>query len=310
MTISPSDISLNNRKPRVAVFLATFNGIKYIEEQINSVLNQLNVLVTIYVSDDGSTDGTWEWITRSFSNNISVILLSREIARGSAGANFFRIIRDVQVDQFDYVAFCDQDDIWLYDKLYWAVNIIERENVNAYSSNVTAFWPDGREFLINKSQEQKDWDFYFEAAGPGCTYVIQSSLMKQLSQIISEKTPIVEQIALHDWLIYAWVRQNKYKWYIDPKPRMNYRQHANNVVGVNSGLAAAKVRFNKFCNGWYSKQILLIASVIDAGNQSPVCWIRNPTLLNRFKLLMKYSSCRRRFRDQLGFLVYVFLLSS
>ncbi|NHQ85975.1 glycosyltransferase [Iodobacter sp. HSC-16F04] len=295
-----------NNLPRFAVLLASFNGMKYIENQIDSIVKQVCVDVTIFVSDDFSIDGTWEWLQNNRSQNIK--LLSRTTKFGSAGANFFRLINDVSLEKFDYVAFCDQDDIWFEDKLIRAVNAIEEYSCNAYSSNVTAFWPDGNEVLINKAQPLKKWDYFFEAAGPGCTYVLQSNVVKMLAQAINKNLAAVKRIELHDWLIYAWIRSHNLKWFIDPVPSMNYRQHSNNVVGVNNGVAAAKVRLAKMLNGWYSKQILLIASVIDMADSQPACWIRNPTFMNKIKLLKSTSSCRRRFRDQLAFLVYVIAL--
>ena len=56
---------------------------------------------------------------------------------------------------------------WFKDKLIRAVSAIEENNCNAYSSNVTAFWPDGKEALIDKAQPLRKWDYFFEAAGPG-----------------------------------------------------------------------------------------------------------------------------------------------
>src|SRR5690606_1482765 len=129
----------------------------------------------------------------------------------------------------------DQDDIWFEDKLARAIGILRRSGSVAYSSNVIAFWPSGRRMLIKKSQPQKKWDFLFEAAGPGCTYVMQADFCTALQQCVCVQWDSVQTVFLHDWFTYAFARANGYQWIIDDKPSMLYRQHADNQVGVNEG---------------------------------------------------------------------------
>ncbi|WP_373976011.1 glycosyltransferase [Chitinibacter sp. SCUT-21] len=291
--------------PRVAILLAVFNGEENIVEQIASLATQKHVRVKIFFSDDGSIDRSVEVISSRVSCDFEILPSMRS---GCAGANFFRLIRDVNFSEFDYVAFADQDDIWDENKLIRAISALDEYKTDVYSSNVTAFWPDGRQMLINKAQSQKKWDHYFEAAGPGCTYVMPVLIASQLKKMIIDNVSEMKEIALHDWFIYAWARHNGLRWFIDPVPSMRYRQHAANVVGVNNGVSAAKSRFNKLRDGWYLNQIKLIASSIDALDVPPICWVANPSLLNKFKLILSVAKCRRRFRDRLGFIVFVMML--
>ena len=77
---------------------------------------------------------------------------------------------------------------------------------------------------------------------------------------------------------------------------------------MNNGFAAAKSRFNKLAGGWYLNQIVLIANVINANDILPIQWIKNPSLLNKLKLIFSASNCRRRIRDRLGFVAFILML--
>ena len=79
--------------PTVAVLLAAFNGIKWIEEQIESILNQKDVNLDIYISIDLSNDGTYEWCEELAIKNSNVNILPYGNHFGSAGKNFFRLIK-------------------------------------------------------------------------------------------------------------------------------------------------------------------------------------------------------------------------
>jgi rhamnosyltransferase len=166
--------------PKVAVLLAAYNGMQWIKEQIDTVFNQQNVDVTIYISVDLSTDGTYKWAEQLAEKHTNVVLLPYGERFGGAGPNFFRLVKDVEFSGFDAVSFADQDDIWHPEKLAKAYSKIATGQCDVYSSNVTAFWADGRECLIKKSQPQKKLDHFFEAAGPGCTYVSAKLLCKRL----------------------------------------------------------------------------------------------------------------------------------
>lgn len=69
-----------------------------------------------------------------------------------------------EYDQHDFVALSDQDDIWKENKLIHAIKQIGTDGF--YSSNVTAFYSDGRQVLINKSQKMTSYDYFFEGGGP------------------------------------------------------------------------------------------------------------------------------------------------
>ncbi|WP_286978719.1 glycosyltransferase [Pseudomonas sp.] len=287
--------------PKIAVLLAAYNGVQWLSEQLDSILVQSKVDLTVYISIDPSTDGTEDLIAAYAEQHDSVKVLPTAGAFGGAARNFFRLIRDVNTDNYDYIAFADQDDIWFEDKLHNASILMRRELVDAYSSDVIAYWQNGRAELIVKSQSQVRWDFLFEAAGPGCTYVLSKDFAKKFKQVIVDNWQSAQQIRLHDWFCYAFARSNGYKWFIDKKPSMYYRQHNKNQVGVNKGVKALMERY-KFINdgGWF-EQIKLIVTLTGSECDPFVrTWIK----LDRhelIKLSFKAKHCRRRKRDKVLF---------
>ncbi len=100
------------RSPQVAVLLAAYNGTQWIEEQLASILAQSVVKVTVYISVDASTDETETWCAEFAADHPNIFVLPSGFRFGGASRNFFRLIRDVDLQAYDYVSFADQDDIW------------------------------------------------------------------------------------------------------------------------------------------------------------------------------------------------------
>ncbi|MFW2568541.1 glycosyltransferase [Aliarcobacter butzleri] len=293
---------------KISVLLASYNGVKYIKEQIDSILNQKEVDVTIFISDDLSTDGTLEYLQEIYKDFKNIVYLTSGSKFGGAGKNFFRLIKDVDFSSFDFISFVDQDDIWYEDKLIRAIKMIEDKQIDAYSSNVLAFWEDGKKMIINKSSLQARYDYLFEAAGPGCTYVLKKDLVIFLQNFICDNWEDVNKIELHDWFIYAFARENNYKWHIDEKPSMRYRQHTLNQVGANDGLKAKLKRLKKVFSSWYREEIIKIIKVLRLENKYKFSkYILNKSYLNNL-LLLKYSFEFRRNKKEKLFLSLLILL--
>ena len=148
---------MKTKLPEVAILLASYNGENWIVDQIKSILNQINVSIDIFVSIDFSIDNTFQLIKDLQYSNTNINILKYGEKFGGAGRNFYRLIKDVDVSKYDFVALSDQDDIWLPDKLYQGVNKLKLMGFDAYSSDVIAFWSDGRKKLIRKSYPQKNY---------------------------------------------------------------------------------------------------------------------------------------------------------
>ena len=179
------------RAPRIAVLMASYNGTHYIKEQIESILEQRSVEVHLFISVDLSTDNTYEVCCKYEQKNQNITVLNYGESFEGAGKNFYRLIRDVNFSDYDFIALSDQDDFWDSTKLSHAVKIIKNYSSDAYSSGVTAVWSDGREKLVKKSNNQKEFDYYFESAGPGCSYVFRRQALQEFNDFLIDSLMIV-----------------------------------------------------------------------------------------------------------------------
>ena len=278
--------------------MAAYNGTNFLEEQLQSILKQKGVNITVFISVDLSSDNTYEYccdLSRHLSN---VNVLSYGMRFGGAAPNFFRLIRDVDFSDYDYVALADQDDIWLNNKLITACAMIQEKKLAAYSSNVLAFWDDGRKKLINKAQPQRKYDFLFEAAGPGCSYVLCTKQLLEFKAFLMQYQDKIKHVALHDWLIYAFFRSKRFPWFIDSKYQLLYRQHDANQVGVNTGWSAIVKRLNLLRNGWYKEQVVVISELVG---------YEHLQLSSRWAVFKIIFHSRRRWQDRIALLVFILL---
>lgn len=295
---------INTTNIRVAVLLAAFNGKTWLQQQMASILEQKGVEVTLFVSVDRSDDGTEAMVDLLAAQDAKVVTLPHGLYFGDAAQNFFRLLVEVDLTGFDYISFSDQDDIWQQDKLMRHVKLMQKNNVDGVSSNVMAFWPDGKKKLIEKSQPQRELDYLFESAGPGCTFLMTPWLVGEVKNLLFDPSNVANQAALHDWLIYAVCRALGRSWLIDPIPSMQYRQHDKNLVGANRGLNAKVARFKQISNGWYRREVLKILEVSCSLSSSPQLHslkknMTKPCLGSRFKLLRVVPYARRRFCDRI-----------
>ena len=241
--------------PRVLVLLAARNGAVWIQEQIDSILQQTDVDVRIVVSDDCSIDHTRSCVQK-FSSTGSVRLISPTLATGSAARNFFFLVEsNGDVAEFDLVAFADQDDIWLPDKLARASRVMAAYGADGYSSAVLAQWGNGRTRALVQSRCTTRGDFLFEGAGQGCTFVLSRAFYQRLRAFYGAHTDLTCSIHYHDWATYALARVWQLRWALDPCPTVRYRQHPQNDTGARYSAAGIGMRIQRILNGWYRNQI-------------------------------------------------------
>ena len=106
----------------IEILLGTFNGGAFLEQQINSILEQTYHDWRMIIRDDGSTDNTLSLIEGYIEKHPDKFtLIINEKASGSAKNNFMRLIQDASAD---YVMFCDQDDFWEPDKIQLTYNML------------------------------------------------------------------------------------------------------------------------------------------------------------------------------------------
>jgi len=288
-----------SNSPSVAVLLAAYNGMEWIEEQVSSILSQKSISIEIFISVDLSNDKTHEWCQDLAGKNAHVKVLPYGEKFGGAAKNFFRLIRDVDFSCFDYVALSDQDDIWDSSKLHHAIRTIEQDSLDGYSSDVIAFWSNGREKLVKKSFPQKKFDYFFEAAGPGCTYVLKQQPTQKFKKFLIKNWENINCIESHDWLIYAFFRSRGMSWCIDSEPLMLYRQHESNQVGSNFGFLAYLKRIKMVKSGWYRSEVRKISEIISINDDA--------FNLDIWFLIKNFYQLRRQNRDTFILLLMILL---
>lgn len=296
-------------RPQLAILLATHNGALWLDEQLQSIFAQTGVDVSVVVSDDASTDSSpqllAEWSTRA---RLQVLPHSGR-RFGNAHRNFMRLIREAPLDDAEYIAFADQDDIWLPAKLARAVQCLNTLPADAYSSDFTAFWPDGRRQLIRKSQKQRSRDYLFSSPGPGCSFVIPRKVFDRMREWVGVGSEQMQSVSVHDWLIYAYVRTQGLRWYIDDHPNLLYRQHDSNEIGVNAGWRAALSRLHQVRSGAYRRDVLAIAEAVGESS-CVVTSLRRLSLTNRIWLIGHVRQFRRRLADCMLLAVFILLMSN
>jgi rhamnosyltransferase len=257
--------------PKIAVLLASLNGGRWLPEQIRSILDQRDVQVEIFVSDDGSSDGSLEWLTLLSEEHHRVKLLPERSAKSGVGGNFFYLIENAPWQSFDAISLADQDDIWFPDKLsrHYA-QLVETKSVGV-SSNVIAQWPNGESRILRKSDPQTAFDYIFESAGPGCSFLLHPEFVAFIRDFALKKAPEAKDFEFHDWLIYAMARSQGLRWTIDPSPCMFYRQHEHNHLGANVGVFPALKRARVVANKLYRERVLSVIRVcaLCAPSQEP-----------------------------------------
>jgi rhamnosyltransferase len=241
---------------KILIILASFNGVKYIKQQIDSILSQEGVNIDIKIFDDGSSDGTVELISSLYSSE-RIQIIQNEIPTGSSANNFFQALQQIEevcFEKYNYIAFADQDDIWLPNKLKEAVVILDTQEADLYMSNLI-LWQEksNRKSIVNKSFSQKKYDYLFEGGSAGCTYVLSAKFVSKLKEIIKNTDNLYWKYFSHDWFIYFLARTNNFKVTIDNRAFILYRIHETNIHGQLNILSifAIKERLKLIANGWY-----------------------------------------------------------
>lgn len=304
LVLVPRPSVANDKLPTVAILLATYNGISWIAEQVASILGQTGVNIKLFVSDDQSIDGTKEWLLSQASQDPRVIVLPSADRLGAPGKNFYRLIMEAEIADYDFIALADQDDIWLSNKLSIQVALASRYAADGVSSNVVACWQDGSKALIDKAQSIRRLDFLFESAGPGCSFLMTNRLLVLVKGILLANQAKAREVELHDWLIYTVCRVSGMHWYIDARPTLKYRQHGRNVIGVNLGATAWRKRFRRIWEGWYREEVWKLAKLAKSISRdsyvNDACdAILSPRPIGRLVILRYLNQSRRALSERL-----------
>ena len=294
---------------QVLVLLAAYNGEQFIAQQLQTILNQTLKPCKILVNIDSSTDKTVAIVEDCRTKFSEIEILSSNQLFGSAAANFIHLLLNVDLANIDYIALADQDDLWNEEKLDKAIEKLQ-QGYDGYSSNVEAFWDDGRKKVLVKNQSQLKFDHLFESAGPGCTFVISKKLATSLQNFLKNNQNQTSQMKqYHDWLIYAFARTNGYKWFIDGYVSMQYRQHALNDFGAHVGFSGFLARVERVLKGEGFDQVLRLIKMLKLENDPFVKQWYPLSRIGFIKLAFYAPQCRRRLREKIYFFFACILLA-
>ncbi|WP_131782189.1 glycosyltransferase family 2 protein [Legionella gresilensis] len=237
----------NHPNLKVIILMCTYNGQRYLAEQLDSIANQTHHNWELWISDDGSNDQTINIIESYQSRYAGKIYLFKGPKQGFA-KNFLSLVFRADKSS-DYYAYADQDDIWDLSKLERALNQLERKprSIPAlYCSRTRLINEQGQEIgfspLFNKPSGFRN--ALVQNIGGGNTMVFNDA-----AAILIKQTKKNSFLIAHDWWTYLLVTGAGGEIIYDVYPTVNYRQHQANLIGGNKGLRARLSRIKRMFQG-------------------------------------------------------------
>lgn len=213
---------------KVAVLMSTYNGEKFIRDQIDSVLSQRDVEVVLWVRDDGSRDGTCD-VLEEYSSKGKLHWYTGENLHSAK--SFMNLVN--KINGYDYYAFCDQDDVWKQNKLKRAIEFIKKEEI--INPNSPVFYNsdyqlvDAEMNLLPESYHKSNTTYnaaILSSCATGCTVVFNNALRNYLIMFSPEYQ------AMHDsWACRVCLAVGGKVIFDEEYKSLYYRQHGANVLG-------------------------------------------------------------------------------
>ena len=214
---------------KIDILLATYNGSKYLHEQLDSILSQSYENINVIIRDDGSSDNTVMIIKEYEQKDNRVKLLNDNLGNLGFVRNFEELMKN---STSEYLMFSDQDDIWYNNKVetsYKRIKAIEEKNGKSCpilvhtNSKIMNYETRTKSLFIsdcakNSSFENSFFNFFVQ----GSTMLINGSLKR-------EALPFSKEVYLHDRYLHLIAEFIGVRAYID-MPTMDYRQHSNNEI--------------------------------------------------------------------------------
>ena len=234
---------------RLTILMATYNGARFLSDQLNSFTQQTFVDWDLWISDDGSDDGT-NSILRSYvkeqegSHHVRII----DGPRAGFVLNFLNLTCSCE-NGSEFFAFSDQDDIWQVNKLQRAVDWLEK-----VPSNVPALYCSRTEIVDEyaRSTLPPTYSPLMKVPPSFANALVQSiaggntMIFNKAAKDLIDNFGGPVDVPSHDWWLYLLVTGVGGKVYYDPEPSLLYRQHHKNVVGSNQSLGALFIRLKEF----------------------------------------------------------------
>lgn len=225
--------AMDSRLPSVVIVLSTFNGERYLDEQMASLLSQTYGNIDVLVRDDGSSDGTTQILGRIARENRNVhVQVGENIG---VVASFLELLRMVPAHA-GFVALCDQDDVWRDEKIERAVGLLSKLDSSKpamYCGAVEVVDGDLNPIRIERQATRPALfgNALVQNVATGCTTVINKAALDK----VTSKHVVASKIGMHDWWLYQVISAFG-QVVFDDTPMILYRQHGENVIGNASGV--------------------------------------------------------------------------
>ena len=214
--------------PKVLVLMSTYNGERFLEEQLDSILCQEDVNVSLLVRDDGSKDNTCQILSDYALKHQNIELkLCENVGFVKSFSELVKMAVTLDIDA-DYYAFADQDDIWMPQKLAMACSVLatkDNSKPNLFTSNSMQIDAEGRELeLFHKGPEPKfrKGNVLVFGTEQGCSMVFN----RKAVEIYSEHEP---SLTWHDrWLYHICYFLGSVTY--NHQPLFYYRRHEKNAL--------------------------------------------------------------------------------
>ena len=220
---------------KVDILLSTYNGMTFLAEQWNSLVNQTFTQWRLIIRDDGSTDGTDAWIQQLEHEYPEKVLVVRDESRNLGPCRSFAVL--MEHSTADHVMFCDQDDVWLPDKMERMVrqmNELEEQHP-------------GQALLVHADLQVVDWElstidpsfWAYQKLNPhrhSLNHLLVQNNVTGCAMLVNRKAvelalPVPESAIMHDWWLALVVAAFGQIAVLD-RPVLLYRQHGRNDVGA------------------------------------------------------------------------------
>ncbi|MGB3406740.1 MAG: glycosyltransferase [Jannaschia sp.] len=279
----------------IAILMAVRNGAGYLQEQLASIASQRHADWSLHVSDDRSEDGSMEIVKAFAAGRPGQVTLRTGPGRGGA-QNFLALLDDATVPQDTATAWCDQDDVWLPDRLARAVAACATDAPVLYASRYRVLRGDGSEGAPS-TRLQRPVTFgnaLVQNPLPGHTMVANAPAARMLRKAVT--AALAADVPFHDWWTCQILVGAGANVVFDETPGVLYRQHGGNQVGARGGPKASMERWRIIGDGRFATWLDRNAAALSA---TDLLTQENATLLERF-IAWRQTGGRRASLASLG----------
>lgn len=310
---------------RCAILLSTYNGERFLQQQLMSLEQQTYKDWDLIVRDDGSKDGTRNILQKFVRTSSHKVAFIDDSLNLGASKSFLNLLERAEEGDYASVFFCDQDDVWKPFKLEQSIkkmNELEAENdlepilihtdLEIVDQNLNRIYPSMWQANNTDPRNNQPNNYLVENNVTGCTIALNRAAIRKITAI--SRSVQKDKIVMHDWWSALIVSIFGKVAFID-KSTICYRQHSHNTIGLNKQAFLSKLnsRFIKEKNALINQAIgqaqelhrYLLETHFDQEQilsmVADYATILGRSPLARYKILRMYKMRKTSFIDNLGY---------